>query len=147
MYASVPAPPVVDVNTYVVPSGGTYPRRYPWSSYLTLLLIYLLFFSSFQTQGDDAFFRRSSWNADQINAAAYASMSPPPIVDVAQCPYESGGDNAFFRRSSWNHEQIKAEAYASMPAPPILADDAKRPSWMAPSYPLRSVDVIVPGAC
>ena len=41
VYASVPAPPVVDVNAYVVPSGGTYPRRYPWSSYLTLLLIYL----------------------------------------------------------------------------------------------------------
>ena len=33
-------------------------------------------------QGDDKFIRRSSWNAEQINAAAMANQQPPPVVDI-----------------------------------------------------------------
>ena len=35
--------------------------------------------------------RRASWNKDQINASIYASVPPPPVVDVNTYVAPSGG--------------------------------------------------------
>ena len=47
--------------------------------------------SSFLCSGDDKFMCRSSWTKEQIQASVYASVPPPPVVDVNAYVAPSGG--------------------------------------------------------
>ena len=78
----------------------------------------------YEPTGDDAFLRRSSWNAQQINANLMANQPAPAVVDlttyVASAPT---GDDKFIRRASWTKEQLQTSIYASVDAPPVVVVD------------------------
>ena len=131
MMASVPPPPVVDINDYVPP----------------------------QQSGMDNLLQRKSWTAQQINANIYANVPHPPVVDIndyhppkdsvgrkslnadqiraamaipappavdiqTYVPPKMSTDDVFFGQKRWTADQINANVYAKVPPPPpVVVDD------------------------
>ena len=88
MMASVPPPPVVDINDYHPPKDSVGRKSLNADQIRAAMAIPAPPAVDIQTyvppkmSTDDVFFGQKRWTADQINANVYAKVPPPPPVVV-----------------------------------------------------------------